>query len=609
MKKLILVLIYLVAFAGPNHAQEQSQEKTTEALSVRFIPNPVGEPTRKGEFYKWQYSTEVRNNLTIPLRITDYSFYFYEQGHWVRRNYDQRTFTSVNFTRFYAEGDKVVDGWIQPGEVAINQNNWTRSSYPITPRGKWVYTGEDSAGNVYYAETEIEMVPPVLKPVNQAESDFSRLILISGRVLDENDLAVAGAHLHLNNFHNREAVNTAVSGEDGSFSLQAPKSGLFRLSMFAVAHDRFSTPLMLADNDREVKIDIQLAPHDYDREASKKELPAVVFAEDNSVLKKIWRLDLDIQKEQSSHMAAMEEFREAYEDLREFSFDWSATIAILKNYMQDNNDPRLRQYAAVQLGQLPTRSGDIDAETILEIVEVLPPGSKLWSAAPYLPTRLARRYGMAMQQKFLKDFAKSNPDRVVRAMSLAQLAMMVQFSSDKETAALYYEKLKTEYGDVKEIQHQLSRLNPNKHVVKGKLVPDFAVELMDNDETISNKSLLGRFYLLDFWAVWCSPCVQEMKNLHGVYERFKDKNFSILSLSFDQKPDNVVKFRKEKWNMPWLNAYIEKGFNSKLAKKFEVFGIPKPILVGPDGLILEEGFTLRGETLVMTLSKYLEGSN
>ena len=66
MKKLILVLIYLVAFAGPNHAQEQSQEKTTEALSVRFIPNPVEEPTKKGEFYKWQYSTEVRNNLTIP---------------------------------------------------------------------------------------------------------------------------------------------------------------------------------------------------------------------------------------------------------------------------------------------------------------------------------------------------------------------------------------------------------------------------------------------------------------------------------------------------------------------------------------------------------------
>jgi len=100
-----------------------------------------------------------------------------------------------------------------------------------------------------------------------------------------------------------------------------------------------------------------------------------------------------------------------------------------------------------------------------------------------------------------------------------------------------------------------------------------------------------------------------MKNLHAVYEKFKDKNFSILSISFDQKSEDVVKFRKEMWRMPWLNAFLEDGFRSELAKKFEVVGIPKPILVGPKGLILDEGFTLRGEALDRTLSRYLEGSN
>ncbi len=61
--------------------------------------------------------------------------------------------------------------------------------------------------------------------------------------------------------------------------------------------------------------------------------------------------------------------------------------------------------------------------------------------------------------------------------------------------------------------------------------------------------------------------------------------------------------------MPWLNAFLEDGFRSELAKKFEVVGIPKPILVGPNGLILDKGSVLRGEALDRTLSRYLEGSN
>jgi len=609
MNKLIPVFIYLAVFTGQNHAQGQSQEKITGALSVRHFPNPVEEPTREGDFYKWQFTTEVRNNLIIPLQITHFGFYLYEHGKWVLRNADQRTLTRVDFTRRYSKGDKVVGGWIQPGEVAIIRGHWVKYSHPITPRGKWAYTAEDSAGNVYDAEAEIEIIPPEIEQVSWAETDISRLIQISGRVFDENDRPIARAHLHLSNFHNREPINTVVAGEDGAFSLEALKPGLFRLFIFALGRERFSIPLMLVDIDQKVKMDIKPAPHDYVQGVSDRVLPTVVFGKENTVLKKIWTLDRMVQRGQNSYKSVMEEYREAHEYTQEFRFDWSETVAMLKNYMQDQSDLGLRQYAAIQLGQLHTRPGDIDAETILKIVELLPPSSKLWSVVPYLPSRLAHQYGMAMQQKFLKDFAESNPDRVVRALSLAQLAMRAHFGSDKKTAAHYYEKLKTEYGDVEEIQHQLVRLNPDKRIVAGKPVPDFEVKLMDNHETISNKSLLGTFYLIDFWAVWCAPCVQEMENLHAVHEKFKNRNFSILSLSLDHKQEDVDKFRQEKWQMPWLNAFIEKGFKSELVKKFEVFGIPKAILVGADGRILEEGETLRGENLERSLSKYLEGTN
>jgi hypothetical protein len=79
-----------------------------------------------------------------------------------------------------------------------------------------------------------------------------------------------------------------------------------------------------------------------------------------------------------------------------------------------------------------------------------------------------------------------------------------------------------------------------------------------------------------------------------------------MSLSFDSSPDDVQKFRATKFKMPWLHAFIEKGFNSDLAKRFEVTGIPKPILVDDKGTIIATDMDLRGTNLDNTLAKHLD---
>lgn len=96
-----------------------------------------------------------------------------------------------------------------------------------------------------------------------------------------------------------------------------------------------------------------------------------------------------------------------------------------------------------------------------------------------------------------------------------------------------------------------------------------------------------------------------MVYLHKAYDRFEDHGLVILSLSLDQKPEDVEKYRKGEWAMPWLHTFVEDGFKSPLAESFEVWGIPKPILIGPDGTILATG-GLRGDQLEVTLARYLE---
>ena len=138
----------------------------------------------------------------------------------------------------------------------------------------------------------------------------------------------------------------------------------------------------------------------------------------------------------------------------------------------------------------------------------------------------------------------------------------------------------------------------------GAPVPDFSLPLLDGEGDVSGESLLGRVYLLDFWAVWCLPCIDEMPTLHAAYERFKDEGFEIVSLSFDDSPDEVRAFRGTQFPMPWLNAHVAEGFGGELARRFEVRGLPKPILVGPDGRILAlSSGKLRGVLLERTLEE------
>jgi thiol-disulfide isomerase/thioredoxin len=169
-----------------------------------------------------------------------------------------------------------------------------------------------------------------------------------------------------------------------------------------------------------------------------------------------------------------------------------------------------------------------------------------------------------------------------------------------------YALLKKVYGDVPEIKWTMVENNPDAVVMTGKPIPDFEVALLDGSGKVSNTSMLGKYYMIDFWATWCGPCVREMPAIHKAYDKFKGrKGFEILSLSMDAAQSQIAPFRAKKWKMPWLHAFIPGVFEAELAKKFEVLGIPKPILVGPDGKVVAMQEELRGEELEKTLGKFL----
>jgi thiol-disulfide isomerase/thioredoxin len=121
---------------------------------------------------------------------------------------------------------------------------------------------------------------------------------------------------------------------------------------------------------------------------------------------------------------------------------------------------------------------------------------------------------------------------------------------------------------------------------------------------IKLSDLKGKVVLVDFWASWCGPCRAENPNVVKMYQKFKNKGFTVFSVSLDE---DATKWKEAitKDQLEWdYHVSDLKGWKSSVVPAFGIEGIPYTVLVNKEGKII--GKNLRGEKLEETLNELLK---
>ena len=121
--------------------------------------------------------------------------------------------------------------------------------------------------------------------------------------------------------------------------------------------------------------------------------------------------------------------------------------------------------------------------------------------------------------------------------------------------------------------------------------------------SFSLSSLKGKYVLVDFWASWCGPCRAENPNVVANYNKYKNKNFTVLGVSLDENKAEWIK-AINKDHLSWMHVSDLKGWGSAATNIYGFDAIPYNTLIDPQGKIIAT--ELRGDALSKKLEEVLK---
>lgn len=113
----------------------------------------------------------------------------------------------------------------------------------------------------------------------------------------------------------------------------------------------------------------------------------------------------------------------------------------------------------------------------------------------------------------------------------------------------------------------------------GSPAKDFTVQ--DSDRTVALNQFRGQVLVLNFWATWCPPCIEETPSLVNMQDRLRGRGVTVLGVSIDVDGDAYHRFLKQKG----INFMTVRDPEQKVATMYGTSGWPETYVIDRQGML------------------------
>ena len=113
----------------------------------------------------------------------------------------------------------------------------------------------------------------------------------------------------------------------------------------------------------------------------------------------------------------------------------------------------------------------------------------------------------------------------------------------------------------------------------GSNAPDFTVQ--DSDRKITLSELRGKVVVLNFWATWCAPCIEELPSLVNLQQKMSNKGITVLAVSVDQDESLYRRFVQDHN----VNLLTVRDANQKSNNLYGTFKFPETYIIDRNGVM------------------------
>jgi len=185
---------------------------------------------------------------------------------------------------------------------------------------------------------------------------------------------------------------------------------------------------------------------------------------------------------------------------------------------------------------------------------------------------------------FLKVLGEIDNETIKNKLLFDNAKYGITYTGDLEPFYSAFMNASTNEDHKNEITESYNKL---KTVAKGQPSPKFIDYENYAGGTMSLDDLKGKYVYVDVWATWCGPCKAEIPYLKEVEKKYHDKNIEFVSISVD-RPKAYDAWRKMVTDeaLGGIQLYADNAFQSDFVQSYLIKGIPRFILIDPNGNIV-----------------------